>query len=58
MTPEIGILLAIVAAAIVLFTLEVVPADVTALGVMLSLALTGILPPSRRSRDSAARPCS
>lgn len=47
MTPDILILLVIVAAAILLFMFEVVPADVTALGVMLSLALTGILPPDQ-----------
>jgi di/tricarboxylate transporter len=46
-TPEILILLVIVAAAVILFTFEVVPADVTALGVMLSLALTGILSPEQ-----------
>ncbi|HJU85874.1 MAG TPA: SLC13 family permease [Gemmatimonadota bacterium] len=47
MTPDIAILLAIVAAAVALFTFEVVPPDVTALGVMLSLTLTGILPPEQ-----------
>ena len=45
MSSEIVILLSIVAAAVVLFTFEFVPADVTALGVMVSLILTGILEP-------------
>lgn len=44
MTPEIALLLVIVAAAVVLFSLERIPADVVALGVMLSLILTGLLP--------------
>ena len=47
MTPDILILLTIVAVAVVLFTFEIVPPDVTALGVMLSLALTGVLPPEQ-----------
>ena len=45
MSSEIVILLSIVAAAVVLFTFEFIPADVTALGVMISLILTGILEP-------------
>ena len=45
MTPEIILLLAIVGVALVLFSFEWVPADVIALGVMLSLILTGILAP-------------
>ncbi|MGH7566154.1 MAG: SLC13 family permease [Gemmatimonadota bacterium] len=45
MTPEIVILLSIIAVAVVLFTFEFIPADVTALGIMISLILTGILPP-------------
>lgn len=45
MTADIVILLVIVGAAVVLFTFEFLPTDVTALAVMLSLILTGILPP-------------
>lgn len=45
MSSDIIILLSIVAVAVVLFTFEFVPADVTALGVMVSLILTGILEP-------------
>lgn len=44
MTPEIGLLLFIIAVALVLFAFEWVSADVVALGVMLSLILTGLLP--------------
>lgn len=43
MTPEILLLLGIIVVALVLFSLERVPADVVALGVMLSLILTGLL---------------
>ncbi len=45
MTPEIGIVLAIIAIALALFSFERVPTDVVALGVMLALILTGILVP-------------
>jgi di/tricarboxylate transporter len=44
MTESIALLLAILAASLILFSLERVPADVTALGVLLSLILTGLLP--------------
>jgi len=44
MTEQIALLLFILAASLVLFSLERVPADVTALGVLLSLILTGLLP--------------
>lgn len=44
MTLEIGLLLVIVAAAVVLFSLENLPVDVIALGIMLTLILTGLLP--------------
>lgn len=47
MTPEIGLLLLILGVALVLFSFEWVPADVTALGVMLSLVLTGLIPVER-----------
>jgi len=44
MTFEIYLLLAIVAVAIALFSLEWIAPDVTALGVLLTLVLTGLLP--------------
>lgn len=44
MTIEIALLLAIVGAALVLFSFEWVPADVAALGILLALILTGLLP--------------
>lgn len=44
MTIEIALLLAIVGVALVLFSFEWVPADVTALGILLILILTGLLP--------------
>jgi di/tricarboxylate transporter len=43
MDPQIALLLAIIAAALVLFSIERLPADVIALGVMLILILTGLL---------------
>lgn len=44
MTIEIGLLLLIIAVSLVLFAFEWVSADVVALGVMLSLIITGLLP--------------
>ena len=44
MTPDIAICLAILAAAILLFAWDRVPADVVALGVMLAVIATGLLP--------------
>jgi di/tricarboxylate transporter len=44
MTPEIAICLAIFAAAVVLFAWDRVPADVVALGVLLAVIGTGLLP--------------
>ncbi len=44
MTPEILLLLVIVAAALVLFSFERLPADVIAIGVLLVLIITGLLP--------------
>ena len=44
MTVEIALLFAIIAAALVLFSFEWVPADVAALGILLTLILTGLLP--------------
>lgn len=44
MTESIALLLAILAASLILFSLERVPVDVTALGVLLSLIFTGLLP--------------
>lgn len=45
MTFEIGLLLFIIASAILLFSIEIIQADVVALGVLLSLILTGLLTP-------------
>ena len=44
MTPEIATFLVIFVAALVLFSLEIVSADITALGLMLALIVTGLLP--------------
>ncbi len=45
MTPDIILLLAIIVVALILFSFEWIPADVVALGVMLSLVITGLLEP-------------
>lgn len=47
MTPQIALLLAILVIAVVLFWWERVSADVTALGVLLALVFTGLLPSVR-----------
>ena len=47
MTAQIALLLFIVAAAVVLFSLEHLPADVIGLGILLTLVLTGLLPPEQ-----------
>jgi len=47
MTLQIGLLLGIISAAVVLFSLERFRADVIALGILLALNLTGLLPPSQ-----------
>lgn len=44
MTLSIVLLIIIIIAALILFSIETLPADVVALGVMLALILTGILP--------------
>ncbi len=44
MTFQIALLLGLTLAALVLFAVEIVPADVIALGLMLTLTLTGLLP--------------
>src|SRR5436190_6231493 len=44
MTPEIGLLFGILGIAVLLFCWEIVPADVVALGTMLALVLTGLVP--------------
>jgi di/tricarboxylate transporter len=44
MTPQIALLLCIMAIAVFLFWWERVPADVTALGVLLTLVFTGLVP--------------
>lgn len=47
MTPQIGALLAILAAALFFFSVEWVSADVVALAVLLALILTGLVPTER-----------
>ncbi len=47
MTFSIILMLIILAAAVILFSLERIPADVIALGVLLTLILTGLLPTDR-----------
>ena len=47
MTLQIGLLLAIIALALVFFAFEWISADVTALGVLLLLILTGLVPANR-----------
>ena len=44
MTPQIALLLAIIVGALVLFSFEIIPADVAALGVLLLLTVSGLLP--------------
>lgn len=44
MTFEIGLVLALIGAAVVLFAVEWIPADVVGLGLLLTLVLTGLLP--------------
>ncbi len=44
MTWEIGLLLALILVALVFFSIESVPADVVAMGLLLTLILTGLLP--------------
>jgi di/tricarboxylate transporter len=47
MTPEIFLLLSTVVVGLVLFALELVPTDVTALGILLFLTIAGLLPVER-----------
>jgi di/tricarboxylate transporter len=47
LTPEIALLLTILVVAMVLFSFEWVPADVVALGILLALVLTGLVPAGR-----------
>lgn len=47
MTPEIAVCLSILAGAIVLFAWDRIPADVVALGVLLAIIATGLLPPDK-----------
>ena len=47
MTPDIAICLTILAGAVLLFAWDRVPADVIALGVMLAVIATGLLPPDK-----------
>ena len=44
MTPQIATLLAIILGALILFSIEVIPADVIAIGVLLVLTISGLLP--------------
>lgn len=44
MTLQIGLLLFIIAVAVVLFSLDALRADVIALGILLALSLTGLIP--------------
>jgi len=45
MTLEIGLLLALIAAALVLFSAEIVSPDVAGLGILIALVITGLLEP-------------
>jgi di/tricarboxylate transporter len=47
MTPEIATCLLILAASVVLFAQDRIPAEVTAIGVMLAIIATGLLPADR-----------
>ena len=47
MSTEIALLLAVVSTALVLFSLERLPTDVIALGILLTLTITGLLPADR-----------
>ena len=47
MTFEIALLLGLIAIAVVFFCFEWIPADVVALGLLLALMLTGLLPPKK-----------
>ena len=44
MTTEIALLLSIILGALILFSIEIIPADIVALGIVLVLALSGLLP--------------
>jgi di/tricarboxylate transporter len=44
MTPQIALLLSIILGALLLFSIEIIPADVVALGVILVLTISGLLP--------------
>ena len=50
MTPAIAICLTILGCAILLFAWDRVPADVVALGVMLAVVATGLLPADKPSQ--------
>jgi di/tricarboxylate transporter len=47
MTPDIALCLAILCGAVVLFAWDRIPADVVALGVMIAVIATGLLPPDK-----------
>jgi di/tricarboxylate transporter len=47
MTAQMALLLSIIGVALVLFSLERLPADVIAMGVLLAITVTGLLPPGQ-----------
>ena len=47
MSIEIGLMISILALAVVLFSLERLPPDVTALGLLLAVTVTGLVSPSQ-----------
>ena len=47
MTVQIALMLLVIAVALVLFSLERLPADIIAMGVVLTLTFAGLLPPER-----------
>ena len=55
MTLEILLVLGVVVAAVILFATERLPVDLTALIVMSTLLLSGLITPSRPSAASAIR---
>ena len=54
MTPDIAICLTILVVAVLLFAWDRVPADVVALGVMLAVIVTRLLPRTKPSQASVA----
>jgi di/tricarboxylate transporter len=56
MTLHIAALLLLIVVALALFALERLPADVIALGILLALVLSGLLPADRAFASFAAAP--